>query len=287
MHNSRLSSELRIDRAISVRLVQPASRLLSSKRTRARIPILMYHGIQRALRADHPYFETNISPELFARHVEFLSSHGYTTVTLREANQALLTGQSVRKWVVLTFDDGYRDFYTEAFPVLSKHGLKATLFVVPGFTGDQRISRDGQELMTWREIREVQSHGTEIGSHTMTHPKLHSMKPSQIGEELGQSKALIEDRLGVAVQSFAYPYAFPEQDRPFVQTMKDLLQLHGYRDGVCTIIGTAQRGHDPLFLPRLPVNAYDDLPFLEAKLNGGYDWLHAFQYLRKRMKVVF
>jgi peptidoglycan/xylan/chitin deacetylase (PgdA/CDA1 family) len=246
----------------------------------------MYHGIQPAVRADHPYFETNISPALFARHMELLSNEGYTTVTLREANEALLTGRDIRKWVVLTFDDGYRDFYTEAFPVLSKYGLKATVFVVPGLTGEQRIGRDGKEFMTWGEIREVHSYGTQIGSHTMTHPTLHSMRPSQIGEELHESKALLEDKLGVAVRSFAYPFAFPEQDRPFVRTMKELLQLNSYRDGVCTIIGTAQRGHDPLFLPRLPVNAYDDLPLLEAKLNGSYDWLHALQYLRKRMKAV-
>jgi peptidoglycan/xylan/chitin deacetylase (PgdA/CDA1 family) len=286
MRNSRLPSRLRFDRVISLRLVQPVSRLLQGRRRQARIPILMYHGIQSAVRADHPYFETNISPALFARHMELLSSHRYKAVSLREANEVLLSGGDTRHQVVLTFDDGYRDFYTEAFPVLLKYGLKATVFVVPGLTGEQRIGRNGKEFMTWAEIREVQSNGMQIGSHTMTHPTLHSMPPPSIGEELQQSKARIEDKLGVAVQSFAYPFAFPEQDRPFIRMMKELLQAYGYRDGVCTIIGTAQRGHDPLFLPRLPVNAYDDLPFLQAKLNGSYDWLHAFQYLRKRMKAV-
>jgi len=285
MHSSRLFSGLRVDRAISIRLVRPVSRLLPGRRRHARIPILMYHGIRPTLGARHPYFETNIAPALFARHMELLSNYGYTTVTLREVNEALLTGRAVGKWVALTFDDGYRDFYTAAFPVLSKYGLTATVFVIPGLTGEQRIDRDGKEFMTWGEIREVQSYGMQIGSHTMTHPQLHSMQPTQIKKELKQSKDLIEDKLGVAIQSFAYPFAFPEQDRPFVQTMKDLLTLHGYCDGVCTIIGTAQRGHDPLFLPRLPVNGYDDLPFLEAKLSGGYDWLHTFQYLRKRLRL--
>ena len=285
MHNSLQASGLRLDRAISVRLMQPAFQLLPGRQRQTRIPILMYHGIQLSIGMRHPYFETNISPQLFARHMEFLSNDGYKTVTLREANQALLTGRAIEKWIVLTFDDGYRDFYTEAFPVLSQYGLKATVFVVPGLTGEQRIGRNAKEFMTWGEIREVQSYGMQIGSHTMTHPKLHCMQPSQIREELRQSKDLIEDKLGVAVQSFAYPFAFPEQDRRFVQTMRALLQLHGYRDGVCTIIGTAKRGNDPLFLPRLPANAYDDLPFLQAKLSGGYDWLHTLQYLRKRMKA--
>ena len=90
----RQSSGLRFDRAISVRLMQPVPRLLPGRRDRRESRYLMYHGIQPFIGTDHPYFETNISPALFASHMELLSSQGYKTVTLREANEALLTGRA-------------------------------------------------------------------------------------------------------------------------------------------------------------------------------------------------
>jgi len=196
------------------------------------------------------------------------------------------TGRNMQKCVVITFDDGYRDFYTHAFPVLAEYGFKATMFIVSGLAGEQRGLRDGKEFMTWEEIRRIHSGGIRIGSHTVTHPELYSMRPSQIEDELRRSKSAIEDKLGAAVQSFAYPFAFPEQDRGFVRMLKELLEMHGYQSGVSTILGTAHRGHDAFFLPRLPVNSYDDLQFFEVKLNGGYDWLHSLQYAHKCVKSV-
>ena len=88
------------------------------------------------------------------------------------------------------------------------------------------------------------------------------------------------------MNTFAYPYAFPEQDARFVQMLRDSLQSNGYEAGVSPSLGTARREHDHYFLPRLPVNAYDDLRFFQVKLEGGYDWLHSFQYASKRVKSV-
>ena len=229
----------------------------------------------------HPYFETGTSPALFERQMQFLSENGYKTVSLEEVVEAVKTGQKAGKWVAITFDDAYRDFYTKAFPVLTRYNFKAIVFVVPGFTGGLQPGPNGEEYMSWREVMEISVQGVGIGSHTMTHPKLHFLRPSEIEEEIRRSKGLIQDRLGVPVQSFAYPFAFPEQDRHFVRMLRDLLHLHGYQTGVCTIIGRAHCGHDTLFLPRLPVNTYDDLQLFEAKLNGGYDWLHWVQYSAK------
>jgi peptidoglycan/xylan/chitin deacetylase (PgdA/CDA1 family) len=275
----------RLDRALSVGLVHPAVQLLNGHR-HLRIPILMYHGIRTGVGTNHPYFETRTSPDLFARHMRFLSENGYATVNLGDAIEVITTGRSLQKCVAITFDDGYRDFYTNAFPVLAEHGFKATVFIVSGFTGEQRVCLDGKEYMTWDEIREIHSGGIRIGSHTATHPELYSMRPPQIEDELRRSKGEIEVKLGAPVQSFAYPFAFPEQDGRFVQMLKELLQMHGYQNGVSTIIGTARHGHDGFFLPRIPVNSYDDLRFFEVKLNGGYDWVHSFQYAHKCVKSV-
>src|SRR5262249_27168263 len=135
--------------------------------------------------------------------------------------------------------------------------------------------------MTWQELRDARMEGVHIGSHTLTHPKLHALGDGQLAQEVSQSKFMIEDNLGAPVQSFSYPYAFPEQDTRFVERVRKSLQRYGYGNGVSTVIGTATERHDRFFLPRLPANSYDDLRLFKAKLEGAYDWLHTPQRLYK------
>ena len=272
----------RLDRALSVGLIHPISRFLKL-RSQTQIPILMYHGICEALGEKHPYFETNTSPRLFAQQMRFLYENGYRTADLGKALETIKAGDQDSKQVVITFDDGYRDFYTGAFPVLVQYGFTATMFVVADFTGEQRVSREGKEYMTWGEVREVLAHGIRIGSHTVTHPELQTLEREQIRFEIRKSKETIEDKLGDSVQSFSYPYAFPEQNKGVVAVVRDALETYGYENGVSTIIGTASRQYDRFFLPRLPVNSYDDLRFFRAKLEGGYNWLHTPQRLYKSL----
>ncbi len=104
---------------------------------------------------------------------------------------------------------------------------------------------------------------------------------SALDDELTRSKQAIEDAIGDAVRSFACPYAFPEADRAFVTRLVGRLETRGYQIGVSTIIGTANRDDQRFLLPRLPINTWDDLSFFQAKLEGGYDWLHRAQYLVK------
>jgi peptidoglycan/xylan/chitin deacetylase (PgdA/CDA1 family) len=278
--------KVRLDRAFSIGVMAPASRLFN-RLSEPRIPILMYHGISADLRGAHPYFETNTAPKLFERHMQFLSANGYKTIGLEEVAEAFRNRHNTEKYVAVTFDDGYRDFYREAFPILRKYSLTATVYVVPGFADGHYTGTRGEEYMSWSELREISAYGIQIGSHTMTHPKLYTLHPSQINVEIRQSKELIQERLGIPVHSFAYPFAFPEQDEGFIRTLRSLLQTNDYRTGVCTIIGRARRGHDCLFFPRLPVNSYDDLRLFEVKLNGGYDWLQKVQYSTKLLKARF
>ena len=103
-------------------------------------------------------------------------------------------------------------------------------------------------------------------------------------EEITHSKSTIEDRLGCAVDSFAYPYAFPQADTDFKKILRDSLRLAGYQNGVCTIVGRANRSSEPLSLERLPVNSCDDAALFQAKLDGAYDWIGKSQYLAKKGK---
>jgi peptidoglycan/xylan/chitin deacetylase (PgdA/CDA1 family) len=276
-------SSFRLDRAVSLGLVRPLMRAFDREH-QAGIPILMYHGIRDGVGTKHPYFETNTSPRLFEAHMQFLRDNEFKAVHLDRAVEAMKAGEKGKRYVVITFDDGYRDFYTDAFPVLSKYGHQATMFIVTGRTGDQPIHRDDCEFMTWAEVREVAHYGIEIGSHTVSHPELFQLTEPHVEDELALSKRTIEDQLGRPVRSFAYPFAFPEEDERFTAVLQHLLERNGYENGVSTIVGTASREHNRFVLPRVPVNSFDDLSLFRAKLDGAYDWLHAPQCLYKTVR---
>ncbi len=135
--------------------------------------------------------------------------------------------------------------------------------------------------MTWSDIRELQAEGIHFGSHTVTHPDLRSLGPDQLEYELGRSKEVLEDRLGLPIESFAYPHGFPEEDRNYTRYLQDVLCNCGYDHGVSTILGRASVKSNRFFLPRLPVNGFDDRELFLAKLEGGYDWLHWPQLFKK------
>lgn len=273
----------RFDRTVTTNVVHPILSLFGSKKSRG-IPILMYHGIRNSAEERHPYFETNTRREVFGRHMQFLHEHGFVPVHLAEAVAALQNGPIAKKMVVITFDDGFRDFYSDAFPILAQHGFKATMFIISGMTSERPSLRDGVELMSWSEVREIHKYGIEIGSHTVSHPELVRLPEQAVEHEIHASKQMIEDGLGSQISTFAYPYAFPEYDRSFVKMVRRTLQNSGYSVGVSTIIGTASQRHDKFFLPRLPANSYDDLTLFRAKLERGYDWLHVPQMLYKSLK---
>jgi peptidoglycan/xylan/chitin deacetylase (PgdA/CDA1 family) len=270
----------RADRFVSLYAFHPLQRLRAAGK---RIPFLMYHGISDSEEAGrHPYYRTTTAPLVFDRQLRFLNESGYQTVSLTEAVRVLSAPEvSVRKLVVITFDDGFRDFYSEAFPLLSKYGFTATMFLPTAYIDPEVRRFKGVDCLTWDQVRELHKAGMQFGSHTVTHPQLRSLEPASIRKELRCSKQTIEDQLGNAVASFSYPYAFPATDRAFRRQLGDLLEESGYENGVSTIIGTAGPTDEPFFMKRLPVNSCDDVRLFRAKLEGGYDWLRSIQYAAK------
>ena len=251
------------------------------------IPILMYHSITDGDEAGvQPYYRTTTSPDVFAAQMRDLHEAGYSSLGVPEAANLLsAASHSIGKKVVITFDDGYNDFRIHAAPLLAQYGFAATVFLPTAYIGDTPQSFKGRPCLTWGEIRQLQDAGIIFGSHTVNHPQLHQLAAREINEELVKSKETIEQKLGRPVESFAYPYAFPETDTGFKKRLRDMLCNAGYNSGVCTTLGRPTRGSDPFFLKRLPVNSCDDSQFFRAKLAGSYDWLATPQYLVKMAKI--
>jgi len=274
-------SLIRLDRLVTQCLGHPWVRVFGPAKSK-RVPILMYHSISENLFAkSHPYYQINTLPGVFADQMRWLRHAGYHVLGLSEALAGLRQGCDLSKTVVLTFDDGYRDFYTDALPVLKQCGFTATIYLATDRIQNSPARIEGADYLTWNDVRELHKEGISFGAHTVTHPDLHSLPPDQIEYELGRSKELIEDRLGAAVESFSYPHGFPEEDKDYATYLQDLMCNLGYEHGVTTILGRANRKTNRYFLPRLPVNSLDDPSFFRAKLEGGYDWLHWPQLLKK------
>jgi len=275
--------DFRLDRFATLYLMSPLLRLTSNGE--CYVPILMYHSITDQDESNaRAYYRTRTSPAMFAAQLKYLHEIGYRTCSPAQAIHQLQT-QTAAKLVVITFDDGYRDFYQYAFPALNQYGFTATVFLPTAYIGDTAVSFKGVDCLTWAEVRELSKHGILFGSHTVSHPQLRELSRAAINEELTCSRKTIEEKLGCAVDSFAYPYAFPQADTDFTNMLRDVLRRAGYQNGVCTIVGRANRSSEPLFLERLPVNSCDDTALFHAKLAGAYDWVSKSQYISKMAKA--
>lgn len=229
----------------------------------------------------HPYWQINTTPKQFSRQMRWLKGQGYESIDLNTMWSCLKAGANTAKKVVITFDDGYQDLLNDAFPLMKQLGFTATVFLVSDRIQNSPLRVEGADYLTWSDVRTLLEEGFHIGSHSATHADLRSSGPEQIEYEIGFSKETIEQRTGVQIASFAYPFPFPEQDRDFTRYLADTLENFGYEYGLSSIIGRAQPISSRLAIPRLAVNSWDDSQLFRAKLEGHYDWVHLSQRLYK------
>ena len=284
INGSMSQPKFRLDRSLTTVVFHPLRRALGGGGPA--VPVLMYHRVCGDPEPGvSPYYQIHTSPSVFRRHLRQLSEAGYRTMDLAGVAGLLARGEPLAsKVVVITFDDGYRDFCTGAFPALQEHRFTATVFLPTAFIQDERRSFKGAECLTWREARQLCQAGIQFGSHTVNHPRLAELGWPEIERELRDSKQQMEERLGETVTAFAYPFAFPQSDRAYAGAFRSLLMQTGYTCCATTEIGRVKAGDDPFRLKRLPANSLDDADFFRAKLEGGYDWLAWPQAATKKLK---
>jgi peptidoglycan/xylan/chitin deacetylase (PgdA/CDA1 family) len=276
---------MRLDRLLTMYVSRPVSRLCWRSCV-LKIPILMYHSISKDSEpgVSH-YFRVATGPERFHEQMRWLREHDYVVIDVAEALRRLeAKAVNPDRCVVLTFDDGYHDFLTHAWPILREFGYPATVFLPTAFIGRSGKCFKGRRCLSWEEVRELQHFGVSFGSHTVSHPMLYRLSWEEIRRELLESRLRLEDELRAPSLCFSYPYAFPQEDHDFVYRFKKELREQGYRAGVTTAIGRARQGSDQLCLKRLPVNDSDDKRLFMAKIAGAYDWLAGMQYLARHAK---
>jgi peptidoglycan/xylan/chitin deacetylase (PgdA/CDA1 family) len=150
---------------------------------------------------------------MFERHMDYLHRNGYQCLGLGEAVSIITENRpQPKRSFVLTFDDGFRDLYTTVWPILDRYGFTATIFFVAGCAG-QPSNWEGQSgpmaapLMTWAEARDMVEAGFTFASHTVSHPRLPTLDRAAARREIQESKHMLEDQLGAAVDFFSYPYS--------------------------------------------------------------------------------
>jgi peptidoglycan/xylan/chitin deacetylase (PgdA/CDA1 family) len=168
------------------------------------LPVLMYHDVSAARLDDDYRAKSNVTPAGFSTQLDYLQCAGYMTITPSQLADAIDgRGGLPEKPVILTFDDGYTDHYTEVFPRLKERGMTAAFSIISGFV------EGGGDYASWTQIKEMSDAGMEIMSHTVTHMDLNTAADADALAELEESSAAIEQATGRAPAFIVYPSGEP------------------------------------------------------------------------------
>ncbi len=237
---------------------------------RPHVSVLMYHQVghfaapktHRAVYCDIRRFEAQMA---------CLKWGGYHVISLSDACNGIFNGAALpSRPVVLTFDDGYKNFYEDAWPVLQKYGYPATVYLVSRLLGKQAGWLDeGKQapLMEATTIRDLQKEGITFGSHTQTHCRLSKLTEQEQRAEILDSKSELEDVLGEPVVDFCYPYG------DYDLRSRDLVIQAGYSSALTCIRGAANTADNPFEIPRKAISYGDNLI--------GFLWKLQFKNKRK------
>lgn len=227
---------------------------------RIKVPILMYHYVGTlSSGADSTRIALTVSPGIFQAHINYLREQGYTTISFYQLDAALKQGSALpARPIILTFDDGYFDHYTNVLPVLRSIGFTGTFFIITG-----RADANDPRYMTWEQIREMSDAGMSLEAHTKNHPDLRNRDYDFLVYELLGSLESLQYYTGRPARIFAYPAGQYDE-----MTLSVLRQLPVWM-AVTTQPGDLQTTDNRLEMPRLRITGEMSVGQLAALLQRG------------------
>lgn len=224
------------------------------------VPVLNYHQIN-----DTAENALTVHVDQFEKQMQYLADNGYTTITPAEMLDAWQNGTPLPdKPVVITFDDGYVDNYKNAFPILEKYNLRATIFLISDYVGMY------PNYLTWSQIIEMQDSGRiDFESHTLSHKQLDATSPEETKNQLAGSKQALEWHLNKTINFIAYPCGSYDDD------LIRMTREAGYRAAFTVNYGLSDADENPFVLDRVPIFGSNRHTFLRFKLRLAYSPIFA------------
>ena len=220
---------------------QTSAESISETAAGYKILVLNYHKV------DNMNISLSVLPKDFDWQMKYLHDHGYNTITPDELYKALTEGGPLPdNPVLITFDDGYRDNYKNAYPILKKYDFKATIFVISSFLGVY------PNYITWDQAREMDADNISIQSHTVDHKSMTDLSDDELRTELVDSKKKIEKELGHQIDYMAYPTG------TYNLHIAKLVQEAGYKAAFTIKYGNVDKASNIYALERVPVFHTED-----------------------------
>lgn len=231
--------------------------------------ILMYHNVgfpPKEGRLSSLY----VTPRMFRFQMWYLRAAGFRVVSLKDVLDFVNGKDKEEKLVALTFDDGFQDFYDNAFPVLQQYNYPSTVFVVADMAGmenlwDYKETGIKKRLLGWDRIIEMKDKGIAFGSHTKTHPFLSRLSEEEMTAEVEGSKRNLEKRLNLPVEFFCYPYG------DYNAMVLDSVKKAGYSAALTTKRGFVHQGDNPFELRRSFIRLNTHPLLFAYKLHSSYE----------------
>ncbi len=227
------------------------------------VPVIMYHSVSPDAKKTDMLL---VSPKNFERQMRFLKEHRYNIVPLQAVADLLKAEKKIpRRTIAITFDDGYKDNFLFAFPILKKYNLPATVFIIV-----QEVERPQNDRLSWGEVRAMRDSGLiTFGSHAIGPEPLTKIKSDEeLKRQIFDSKKILEQELGSPVNAFSYP------EGRFNDKIKQLVIDAGYKLAVATNPGKKFPDDDIFFLKRLRISPTSDSLFVFwVEISGYYNFM--------------
>ncbi len=274
-----------------------AERRFTLQRSTPQVVVLMYHRVADLGCFDSSVDAWNVTPHRFERHISWLSRNA-ECLTLDRIEERLFRPAADKPPVAITFDDGFANFATRAFPILAKYRVPATVFLPTRYMDSnqpypfdrwgqrnfQRTDRESWHPLTWDQVHQcAKSRLVTFGSHSDSHPHPATCTAEELLHETIQSRDVLQHRLGEPhAFAYAYPYGSIRQGdvgRDHIEAVRRA----GFTQGYVSEPGSIQPGARLFMLPRVEVHGWDGLAILAAKVHGN---LSSFKFAGKlrRMK---